>query len=295
MCLAVVLSWSFCQAHGQSVAAAPELPPGAKTLLNLAYIDDDEMHHKLNLYLPASGTNLPLIIWIHGGAWFMGDKESPPGQGFLRHGFALASLDYRLSQEAKFPAQLTDCKAAIRWLRVHAAEHGIDPNRIGVWGASAGGHLVALLGTTGGVKDFDVGDNLGVSSRVQAVCDWYGPSDFSQITNFPSTIAHGAADSPEAKLLGGAIGQNPDKVQRANPIHYITKDAPPFLIMHGEKDMDVPLNQSQLLADALKQAGVPVMFHVVPGAGHGGPEFRQQEEVDRLFLFFAKTLKVKGD
>jgi acetyl esterase/lipase len=186
---------------------------------------------------------------------------------------------------------LQDCKAAIRWLRAHAAENGINPDRIGVWGASAGGHLVALLGTTGGVKEFDTEDNAGVSSRVQAVCDWFGPTDLTQITNYPAFLNHGAADSPEAHLLGGPISENITKAQSANPIRYITKDTPPFLIMHGDKDPVVPLNQSQLLADALQKAGVPVTFHIVPGGGHGGPEFTQPEERDRLFVFFVKTLK----
>jgi acetyl esterase/lipase len=272
-------------------AAPPGLPPGARMLLNMAYVPDGGERQKLDLYLPATGTNWPLIVWIHGGGWLEGDKEKPPGLRFLRHGFALTSINYRLSQDAIFPAQLIDCKAAIRWLRAHAAENGIDPNRIGVWGASAGGHLVAMLGTTGEVKEFDQGENLGVSSRVQAVCDWFGPTDFTQITNYPSDIKHGADDSPESRLIGGPVSQNIEKAQQANPIRYITKDDPPFLIMHGDKDPAVPLEQSQLLAEALQKAHVPVTFRIVPGGGHGGEAFRQQEELDRLYNFFVKHLK----
>jgi len=254
-------------------------------LLNIAYVPNGSERQKLDLYLPATGTNLPLIVWIHGGAWMEGSKEKPPGLGFLRHGFALASINYRLSQDAIFPAQLMDCKAAIRWLRAHASENGIDPSRIGVWGASAGGHLVALLGTTGDVKEFDAGENSGVSSRVQAVCDWFGPTDFTKDPEADTP------DSPIVRLLGGSIAKNIQKAQSANPISYITKDDPPFLIMHGEKDPVVPLAQSQLLADALQKAGVHVTLHVVPGAGHGGPEFRAPEERERLFVFFLKNLK----
>jgi acetyl esterase/lipase len=239
----------------------------------------------LDLYLPGTGTNWPLIVWIHGGGWTGGSKEKPPGLGFLRHGFALASINYRLSQDAIFPAQLIDCKAAIRWLRAHATENGIDPSRIGVWGASAGGHLVALLGTTGDVKEFDTGETLGVSSRVEAVCDWFGPTDFT-VSPKPD-----ATESVEARLIGGPISQNVEKAQNANPIHYITKDDPPFLILHGDKDPVVPLQQSQLLADALKKAGVDVTFYVVPGGEHGGSEFRKTEVLDRLFSFFLKNLK----
>jgi acetyl esterase/lipase len=253
--------------------------------LAAAYVAGGSERQMLDLYLPASGTNWPLIVWIHGGGWTEGSKANPPGLGFLRHGFALASINYRFSQDAIFPAQLLDCKAAVRWLRAHAPTYGIDPGRIGVWGASAGGHLVALLGTTGGVKEFDTGENLGVSSRVQAVCDWFGPTDF---TGFPGPDK---PDSPVARLIGGPVSKNLEQAQRANPIHYISKDDPPFLIMHGDKDPVVPLAQSQLLVDALQKAGVPATFHVVPGGGHGGPEFRTREEVDRLFVFFLKNLQ----
>jgi acetyl esterase/lipase len=261
------------------------LPEGAKTLLNISYVSNGSERQKLDLYLPPAATNCPLIVWIHGGGWTGGSKEKPPGLRFLRHGFALASINYRLSQDAIFPAQLIDCKAAIRWLRAHATQNGIDPNRIGVWGASAGGHLVALLGTTGDVKEFDTGENTNVSSRVQAVCDWFGPTDFT------SNLNHGDTEQVEARLIGGPISQNLQKVQRANPIHYITRDDPPFLIVHGDKDPVVPLQQSQLLADALKKSGNEVTFHVVPGGGHGGPEFVKPDEVERLFVFFVKTLR----
>jgi acetyl esterase/lipase len=259
--------------------------------LNIPYVTNATERQKLDLFRPAVGTNLPLIVWIHGGGWMEGSKEKPPGLKFLTHGFALASVNYRLSQDAVFPAQLIDCKAAIRWLRAHAAENGLDPNRIGVWGASAGGHLVALLGTTGGVKEFDQGENLNVSSRVQAVCDWFGPTDFTQITNGPSGLKHDQPDSAEARLLGGPIAKNIEKAQRANPIRYISKDDPPFLIMHGDKDPLVPLAQSQLLADALKKAGVPVTFEIVPGGEHGGAAFTTQEERLLLYNFFAENLK----
>jgi len=280
-CSAVLLAWSCRGADAPAPATPPGLPEGARTFLDIPYVAGGSERQMLDLYLPATGTNWPLIVWIHGGGWTEGSKAKPPGLRFLNHGFALASINYRFSQNAIFPAQLLDCKAAVRWLRAHASTYGLDPGRIGVWGASAGGHLVALLGTTGGIKEFDTGENLGVSSRVQAVCDWFGPTDF---TGF---LDHDTADTPVARLLGGLISKNLELAQRANPIHYITKDDPPFLIMHGDKDPVVPLEQSQLLADALKKAGVPVTFRVVPG----GPEFRKPEELERLFIFFLKNLK----
>jgi acetyl esterase/lipase len=290
-CLTALLSCSSRAADATNAAPPPGLPEGARRRLNIPYVSNGGPRQTLDLYLPADGTNLPLIVWVHGGGWLEGDKENPPGLGMLKHGFALASLNYRLSQDAIFPAQLIDCKAAIRWLRAHAAENGIDPNRIGVWGASAGGHLVALLGTTGDLKEFDQGANLDVSSRVQCVCDWFGPTDLAQIAKESSDLKPDAPDSPVYRLLGGPLSENLDKAERANPIHYITKDDPPFLIMHGDKDRVVPLEQSQFLADELKKAGVPVSFHIVPGGGHGGAEFRTPKEKDHLFVFFVKYLK----
>jgi len=266
-------------------------PPGSRTVLNIAYVPNGGERRMLDLYLPGTGTNWPLIVWIHGGGWMGGSKEDPPGLRFLTHGFALASINYRLSQDAIFPAQIIDCKAAIRWLRAHAAEYGFNPNRIGVWGASAGGHLVAMLGTTGDTKEFEWSENTNVSNRVQAVCDWFGPTDLIQMTKYPSDLHHAAPDSPEARLIGGPVGQNVERAQRANPIRYISKDDPPFLIMHGDKDPVVPLAESKLLAEAIEKTSVPVTFRMVPGGGHGGPEFRRLEESDRLYQFFVKNLK----
>ena len=174
------------------------------------------------------------------------------------------------------------------WLRANAGKYNIDPNHIGVWGASAGGHLVALLGTTGDVNDFDKGPNLQFSSKVQAVCDFFGPTDFTKMSAFESIMDHDVPDAPEAKLIGGPVQENKEACKRANPITYISKNDPPFLICHGDKDNLVPINQSVLLYEALKKAGVDVTFHTVEGGGHG---FRDPE-VDKMVLeFFTKHLK----
>ena len=174
------------------------------------------------------------------------------------------------------------------WLRANAGKYNIDPNHIGVWGASAGGHLVALLGTTGDVNDFDKGPNLQFSSKVQAVCDFFGPTDLTKMSAFESIMDHDAPDAPEAKLIGGPVQENKEACKRANPITYISKNDPPFLICHGDKDNLVPINQSVLLYEALKKAGVDVTFHTVEGGGHG---FRDPE-VDKMVLeFFTKHLK----
>jgi acetyl esterase/lipase len=260
------------------------LPAGTRILNDLEYIPGGGERNRLDLYLPGNATSpLPVIVWVHGGAWRAGSKANCPARRFVAKGYAVASLNYRLSQQAVFPAQLEDCKAAVRWLRAHAADYQLDADRFAAWGSSAGGHLVALLGTTGDTHEFDKGDHLDQPSRVQAVVDWFGPTDFMQMNRQRPANArmdHNAADSPEALLIGGAVQENPGKAARANPITYVSEGDPPFLIMHGNRDPLVPYQQSELLRDALQGAGVPVKLILVEGAGHGlgGPDVNQSVE-----------------
>jgi acetyl esterase/lipase len=271
------------------------LPAGTVAKLDLPYVAGGHERQKLDLFVPPGGAPRPLVAIIHGGGWRQGSKENTRALAeLLEAGFAVASLNYRLSQHALFPAQLEDCKAAVRWLRAHADAHGLDPARIGVWGGSAGGHLAALLGVTGGTRKFDVGENLAVSSRVQAVCDWYGPTDFlqmeAQAAHLAKAMKHNPATSPESLLVGGAIQEHPDRVRRANPITYVTRDAAPFLIYHGDADTSVPVGQSQLLADALLRVGAEVTFEIIPGDAHGlrthGPRL-----IAPSIAFFARHLR----
>lgn len=273
-------------------AESPAAAPPASVLRDAPYVTNGHERQELDLYVPAGDGPFPLIIWVHGGAWRAGSKENPPALRHLEQGYAVASINYRLSQHAVFPAQLEDCKAAVRWLRANAAQHRLDPNRFAAWGASAGGHLVALLGTTGDVKTFDVGEHLDQSSAVQAVADWFGPTDFLQMNPQAGplgTMDHDAADSPESKLVGGPIRDNPDKVLRASPLHYVTPGDAPFLIVHGDKDPLVAHGQSELLEAALKQANVPVQFYTVQGGSHGG--FKDPQVDVLLEAFFEKHLK----
>ena len=186
----------------------------------------------------------------------------------------------------------------MRYLRANAEKHGLDADHFGVWGSSAGGHLVALLGTTGGVKELEGdGKHKDVSSKVQAVCDFYGPTDFAQMQKMAGgkgPINHDAADSPEGLLIGGAVQKNPEKVKAANPITYVTKDDPPFLIFHGDKDPLVPLGQSEILEAALKKAKVEVTLVILEGAGHGGRQFASRESRAKIVAFFQRHL-VPGD
>ena len=271
--------------------SGPRLPEGAIAHRDLAYVANGHERQKLDLYLPGDGRNLPLIINIHGGAFKMGSKEMDVPVEYLARGYAVASINYRLSQHAVFPAQIEDCKSAVRWLRAHAIEYRLDPDRFAAWGASAGGHLASMLGTTGDTRNFDVGANLDQSSRVQAVVDYFGPTDFLQMDahRLPNGQIHDTPDSPESLLIGGAIQEHPDKTRRANPIAYVTKNAPPFLICHGDADPLVPHHQSELIETALKQAGVPVTLYTVKGAGHGRFNDPKVSELTQEFL--ARHLK----
>ncbi|MBI1895980.1 MAG: alpha/beta hydrolase [Acidobacteria bacterium] len=261
---------------------------------DLVYASTPEKELKLDLYLPEDlpPQPLPLVIWIHGGAWRAGGKENAPSLRLVPHGYAAASISYRLSQEAGFPAQIEDCKAAVRWLRAHAAEYNLDPNRFAVWGGSAGGHLVALLGTSGDVRELEgkLG-NDGVSSRVQAVVDYFGPTRLARMSQSPSRLDHDAPDSPESQLIRATVQQNAGLARRADPLSYVSKDDPPFLIVHGDSDLTVPLEQSELLDAALKRAGVESRLLVLPGAGHGGREFSTAETMKQVADFLARHLK----
>jgi acetyl esterase/lipase len=270
----------------------PAVPEGAKVVSNLEYARVGDKKLLLDLYLPEKSEGpLPVIVGIYGGGWLAGSKEQAQGIREAGRGYAVATFNYRLSGEATFPAQIEDCKAAVRWLRASAKKYNLDPDRIGAIGHSAGGHLASLLGTSAGLKEFEKGENLDFSSKVQAVCAMSGPTDFLQMdAHAPkgAFLKHDPANSPESKLIGGAIQENKDKVAKANPITYVSKDAPPFLLIHGDADPVVPAHQAELLNDALKKAGVDVRLHLVKGAGHGVGGKEVNEMID---AFFDKHLK----
>lgn len=253
---------------------------------DLSYVSGGRSRQTLDLYLPDVGKKAPLVIWIHGGAFRTGSKKDHVPVQLVGNGFAVASINYRLSGQAVFPAQIEDVKAAVRWLRVNAKKYRIDPDRFAVWGESAGGHLAALAGVTGGTGVFDVGEDLDIPSRVQAVIDYFGPTDFLRMDaqRIPGGMAHDPYDSPESELIGGAIQGHKDLAARANPIAYATKDAPPFLLVHGDRDLFVPYRQSVILKDALMAHGVPVFFHTVAGGGHGDFDDPKVAEITVEFL-----------
>ena len=273
---ALMSATSFAQQPGMGMGMGPvaqPIPPdGTRVLRDIAYVSGGHENQVLDLYLPEAGGNLPLIIYIHGGAWLTGSKNQLPAIGYLERGYAVASVEYRFSQHAIFPAQIEDVKAAVRWLRAHADDYGIDADRFAAWGQSAGAHLSVLLGVTDGVTKFEVGENLDVSSAVQVVIDNYGPTDFAQMDahRLPDGQEHNPADSPESRLVGGALQENLGAVAQANPITYVSEGDAPMLVVHGDTDPLVPHHQSQILVAALEAVNVPVEFYTVAGGGHGG-------------------------
>jgi acetyl esterase/lipase len=270
LCFAVaplLSTTAFSQKTGRA-----RLPDGTRVSKDIVYetVGKRELH--LDLYRPAkSKTALPVVIWIHGGGWKNGSKNNPrTAIGMLFRGYAVASVEYRLSGEAIFPAAIEDCKAAVSFLRLHAKKYNLDPRKYGVWGSSAGGHLVALLGASNETRIFDTHPvTKKASSKVQAVCDWFGPTDFLRMNDVKGRIDHDHARSPESQFIGGPIQENKEKVSKANPITYVTKSAPPFLIMHGDRDALVIFNQSELLHAALKKAGAQSTLYKAVNGGHG--------------------------
>lgn len=305
---------------GSSVTSPPvttnpppaQNPPNPPTVTQRTWFDEaygSQADQRLDLFLPPTGNGpFRLIIWVHGGGWRNGNKTlaaSAFQRRALSQGFALATVGYRLSGVAKWPAQIHDVKGAVRFLRANARRFALDSTRFGAWGLSAGAHLVSLLGTSGGIQVVEgtVGGNAGTSSRVQAVADWFGPTDFLQMDaglvtagcNPPGTVEQGLATSETSQLLGAAIGLVPNLVAQANPITYITPDDPPFLIHQGTADCTVPFTQSVIFDTALRgPAGIGsanVSLTLITGAGHGGTQFTNDTNVDRVIAFFNQVLR----
>ena len=264
---------------------------GVKYIQDISYVDKGHCRQCLDLLMPNSRSKdkLPVVVFIHGGAYRTGDKSSGfPIVGSLAASgeYAAVSINYRYSSDAIWPAQIHDCKAAIRWIRANADKYGFDSSRIGVWGFSAGGHLAVMLGTSKGIKamEGETGNNTDISSEVSCVVDFYGPIDFFHMDKFGSDIDFLVDESPAIELMGGPIHDNIDKVLSANPITYINGDEPPFLIIHGTKDTIVPYNQSELLYEALKAAKVSSTMITVRGGGHGNGFGTKATDIAKQFL-----------
>jgi acetyl esterase/lipase len=294
---ALVLGFGVC------AYAQPSTPPRgpAPTHANIAYAPAepaDSKGHLLDLYLPPKASApAPLVIWTSGSAW-MADSGKSRAEVFAaelnRHGFAVAGVSIRSSAQVKFPGQLHDIKAAIRWLRRNAAKYDLDANRIAIMGDSSGGWTTAMAALTGDVPQLEgtVGVT-GVSSAVQAAVAFYPPTDFLAMDRWAirpcaadsapgpgSAFCHDAANSPESLLVGCAIQSCPERVELANPARYVSDADPPIMILHGQSDPLVPHNQGELLYQALNKACHEAVFISLPPAGHGpAPGFLSDDAI----------------
>ncbi len=292
----VITCLLFSSARAQERAASVrDIPADVAANRDIAYIENGHERQKLDLYLPKlrGDKPLPIVVWVHGGGWRQGNRFPCPALFLTQHGYAVASIGYRLSDAAQFPAQIHDCKAAIRFLRSRHDVYHIDPQKIGVWGSSAGGHLVALLGTSGNSPELE--GTLGTvseASTVNAVCDYFGPTDLLKMaaqSDTNSRIDHDDPRSPESLLLGGPVQQQREVARLANPLTFVDREDPPFLIVHGDRDPLVPTEQSRMLAAALKTQGVDHELMIVSGGGHG--PFREPEQLNKVRDFFDKSLQ----
>jgi acetyl esterase/lipase len=280
-----------------TLSACAQTPPpsGFIALRNLDYAGQDNPRQKLDLYLPEKPTEkpLPLIIYIHGGGWEGGDK-SDTGLLFelIKSGsYAGASIGYRFTQEQKWPAQIHDVKAALRWLKAHAKDHGIDADKIGLTGISAGGHLVSLLGTSGDVKELDgtVG-TAGELPKIACVANFCGPANFLTFPGKGSIIDPEKPGTALFKLFGGPMSQHLVEAKAASPVTYVSKDDPPFLHIHGTADNLVPYAQAQEFDAALEKAGVSSTLLTGKDAPH---VFFSADLLHKMRLFFDKHLQGK--
>ncbi len=261
-------------AYGQS-GGAPELPEGVTVTADIPFANVDGHELALDLYMPAAVEDPRLLVWVHGGAWRGGSRKSVAALALVQAGYAMASTSYRLSGVAPFPAQSHDIKAAIRFLRAHAADYGYDASRIGILGSSAGAHLAALVGVTNGNAELEgnVGGNLEQSSDVHAIVAYYPATNLVSILDQSTPFGLNLRVPALEALLGGPMEEKSDLARLASPVFHVDADDPPLFLLHGDQDPQMPINQSHELHGAYKHHGLAAKFEVVHGSPHGGPAF----------------------
>ena len=293
---------------GQNSSTDQKAPviESSKSWMDIDYAGDGIVGHKLDIYLPKNGQGpFPIVVAIYGSAWFSNSSKNTVfndglGQALLNNGFAVVTINHRSSADAKFPAQIHDVKAALRFTRANAARFSLDSNFMGITGFSSGGHLSSLAASTSGITSITVAGEMvdlegqvgkypGSDSRVDAVVDWFGPTDFLIMDSCGSSFSHNDAKSPESSLIGGPIQEHPLKVIQANPISYVNESCPHFLIIHGDQDPLVPLCESQKLFARLQKDKVQSELIVVPGGKHG-PGVMIGPYYDKMVSFFKKEL-----
>jgi acetyl esterase/lipase len=275
-----------------SASTGQEGPGAASSTKDIVYATVDGRTLALDLYMPAGVSHPPLLVWVQGGAWRQGSKASAP-MGFVEQGFAVASLDFRQSTDAKFPAMVHDIKGAIRFLRAEAPAYGYRGDRIAIGGDSSGGHLAALVGVTAGVAALEgtVGGHLDRSSGVQAIVDYDGASDLTTILLQSTPFGLGVR-KPALDLLLGAQPEDVKPIaELASPVFHVDASDPPLLLFHGDRDPQMPINQSHELQGAYERLHLDVSFVVVHGLAHGGRAFYTGENLARAVAFLHRTLE----
>ncbi len=274
----------------QSAGESAQKP--SRVTKDVTYATADGKPLKLDIYLPEGVRQPALLVWVHGGAWSAGSKEQYP-EVFVARGFALASLDFRQATEARFPANVHDIKAAIRFLRAHAAEYGYRTDRIAIAGASSGAHLAALVGVTNGNAQLEgaEGSELKQSSAVQAIVSYFGASNLNTILAQSTPVGLNVREPALRRLLGGLPpGQVSELATLASPVTHVSKASPPLLLFHGDQDPQMPINQSHELEGAYEKLGLDVELDVLHGAAHGGNVFFEGEALDKAVEFLRRTL-----
>lgn len=262
------------------------------TWTDIVYAAPDGSPLGLDIHMPAGARNPPLIVQVHGGAWRFGDKSGGVPMQFVEHGYAVASLDFRQSTQAPFPAMVHDIKAAIRFLRANAADYGYDPSRIVITGASSGAHLAQVVGVSNGHPGLegDLGDFTGTSSDVQAIISYFGASDLTTILSQSTPFGLGVREPALELLLGALPDQNEALAKLASPVYLVDANDPPLLLLHGDRDPQMPINQSLQMLGAYKAHGLDATFDPVHGAVHGGPGFFDEEHLANALAFLARTV-----
>ncbi len=264
----------------------------AETQTDIEYARIGGLALKLDLHLPKTA-NPPLIVYVHGGAWRAGSKSDVPIAKLLDHGFAIASVDYRLSTQAVFPVQIHDLKAAIRFLRAKSELFHLNTSRIAIIGSSAGGHLAALVGVTNGNKVLEgtIGEHLDQSSEVQCIVSLFGASNLQTILSQSTEFGLKMRVPALQLLLGGTPDEKPDLAKLASPVAHLDSNDPPLLLIHGDADPQMPHQQSAEFAKAYEARGLPVKFITLPGSKHGGDEFYDMERTEIVARFLQSHLK----
>ncbi|HEX6373056.1 MAG TPA: alpha/beta hydrolase [Longimicrobium sp.] len=307
----VALAAVSCDAEGLPTLMSPDDAPRRGSISrrewhNLQYAGTGE-RQRLDVYLPDRGAGpFPVVVWIHGGSWERGDKSLAPYMAQARlvgAGYAVASINYRYSTEARHPAQVSDAKAAVRYLRAHADALLLDSGRVAAWGGSAGGYLAAMLATTADVPALDDPSlgNAGQSARVQALIAYYPLVDFTTLDahmqsrgcGFFDGVAWSAAGSSASRMLGFTVADHPDSAAAASPLAYVTPDDPPTFVLHGAADCTVPLPQGLQLYEAMSAVLDPgrVKLRVIPDAGHGAPQFDMPDVAADVAAFLSTHLR----